>query len=106
MNAKKAGISEVSPEILSATTEMNCSTQENPVVAEAPTETVTIQEGTPVETETVISRKIVDRSTNNVVQYIPDDKIFSIGGFTIGFNHGRESGKCYYNWSTDGTECY
>jgi len=85
---------------------MNCSTQDKPVVAEAPTETVTIQEGTPVETETVISRKIVDRSTNNVVQYIPDRKTINIGGFTIGFNHGRETGKCYYNWSTDGTECY
>ena len=54
VNAKKSVISEVSPEILSAKTEMNCSIQENPVVAEAPTETVTIQEGTPVETETVI----------------------------------------------------
>jgi len=106
VNAKKSVISEVSPEILSATTEMNCSIQENPVVAEAPTETVTIQEGTPVETETIISRKIVDRSTDNVVQYIPDGKTINIGGFTIGFNHGREPGKCYANWHTGGTDCY
>ena len=106
VNAKKSVISEVSPEILSATTEMNCSTKELPVVAEAPTESVTIQEGTPVVTERIISRKIVDRSTNNVVQYIPDRKTINIGGFTIGFNHGREPGSCYYNWSTDGTDCY
>jgi hypothetical protein len=106
VNAKKSVISEVSPEILSATTEMNCSIQESPVVAEAPTETVTIQEGTPVVTERVISRKIVDRSTNNVVQYIPDGKTINIGGFTIGFNHGREPGKCYANWHTGGTDCY
>ena len=106
VNAKKSVISEVSPEILSATTEMNCSTQDKPVVAEAPTETVTIQEGTPVVTERVISRKIVDRSTDNVVQYIPDRKTINIGGFTIGFNHGREPGKCYANWHTGGTDCY
>ena len=90
VNAKKSVISEVSPEILSATTEMNCSTQE----------------GTPVETETVISRKIVDRSTNNVVQYIPDRKTINIGGFTIGFNGYKEPGKCYANWQTGGTDCY
>ena len=36
VNAKKSIISEVSPEILSAKTEMNCSTKDNPVVAESP----------------------------------------------------------------------
>ena len=106
VNAKKSVISEVSPEILSATTEMNCSTQDKPVVAEAPTESVTIQEGTPVVTERIISRKIVDRSTNNVVQYIPDRKTINIGGFTIGFNGYKEPGKCYANWQTGGTDCY
>ena len=101
VNAKKSIISEVSPEILSAKTEMNCSTKDIPVVAEAPVETVTIQEGTPVVTE-----KVIDSTPNHVVQYIPTGKTFTIGGFTIGFNHGREPGKCYYNWETDGTECY
>ena len=105
VNAKKSVISEVSPEILSATTEMNCSTKENPVVAESPVETVTIQEGTPVVTE-----KVIDNTPEVVVQYIPTGirtgKTFTIGGFTISFNHGREPGKCYYNWETDGTECY
>ena len=93
VNAKKSVISEVSPEILSAKTEMNCSIQDKPVVAEAPTETVTIQEstpviqeGTPVVTERVISRKIVDRSTDNVVQYIPDDKIIGFFVLAILFN--------------------
>lgn len=114
VNAKKSVISEVSPEILSAKTEMNCSIQDKPVVAEAPTETVTIQEstpviqeGTPVVTERVISRKLVDSSTNNVVSYIPSSKkTITIGGFTIGFAAGRTPGKCYANWATGGTDCY
>jgi len=106
VNAKKSIISEISPEILSAKTEMNCSTKDIPVVAEAPVESVTIQEGTPVVTETVISRKIVDRSANNVVQYIPNGKTINIGGFTIGFNGYKEPGKCYANWHTGGTDCY
>jgi len=114
VNAKKSVISEVSPEILSAKTEMNCSIQDKPVVAEAPTETVTIQEstpviqeGTPVVTERVISRKLVDSSTNNVVSYIPSSKkTITIGGFTIGFADGRTPGKCYANWVTGGTDCY
>lgn len=114
VNAKKSVISEVSPEILSAKTEMNCSIQDKPVVAEAPTETVTIQEstpviqeGTPVVTERVISRKLVDSSTNNVVSYIPSNKkTITIGGFTIGFADGRTPGKCYANWTTGGTDCY
>ncbi len=114
VNAKKSVISEVSPEILSAKTEMNCSIQDKPVVAEAPTETVTIQEstpviqeGTPVVTERVISRKLVDSSANNVVSYIPSSKkTITIGGFTIGFADGRTPGKCYANWATGGTDCY
>lgn len=114
VNAKKSVISEVSPEILSAKTEMNCSIQDKPVVAEAPTETViiqestpVIQEGTPVVTERVISRKLVDSSTNNVVSYIPSSKkTITIGGFTIGFADGRTPGKCYANWATGGTDCY
>ena len=114
VNAKKSVISEVSPEILSAKTEMNCSIQDKPVVAKAPTETVTIQEstpviqeGTPVVTERVISRKLVDSSTNNVVSYIPSSKkTITIGGFTIGFADGRTPGKCYANWATGGTDCY
>lgn len=114
VNAKKSVISEVSPEILSAKTEMNCSIQDKPVVAEAPTETVTIQEstpviqeGTPVVTERVISRKLVDSSTNNVVSYIPSSKkTITIGGLTIGFADGRTPGKCYANWATGGTDCY
>ena len=114
VNAKKSVISEVSPEILSAKTEMNCSIQDKPVVAEAPTETVTIQEstpviqeGTPVVPERVIYRKLVDSSTNNVVSYIPiSKKTITIGGFTIGLADGRTPGKCYANWATGGTDCY
>ena len=106
VNAKKSVISEVSPEILSATTEMNCSTQDKPVVAEAPTESVTIQEGTPVVTERIISSKVIDSTPETVVQYIPDRKTINIGGFTIGFNGYKEPGKCYANWQTGGTDCY
>ena len=108
VNAKKSVISEVSPEILSAKTEMNCSIQENPVVAEAPTETVTIQEGTPVVTERIISRKVIDVTPSNVVQYIPNsNQGFTIGGITLSFDpHRNKRGKCYANWQTGGTDCY
>jgi len=114
VKAKKNIISEVSPEILSAKTEMNCTTK-NPVVVEAnptvessPVETV-IQEGLPeVGTTTIISRKIIDVTPAPVVQYIPNrSQGFTIGGMTISFgNPHRKAGKCYANWQTGGTDCY
>ena len=114
VKAKKNIISEVSPEILSAKTEMNCTTKNpvvveaNPVVESSPVETV-IQEGLPeVGTTTVISRKIIDVTPAPVVQYIPNrSQGFTIGGVTISFaNPHRRAGKCYANWTTGGTDCY
>ena len=114
VKAKKNIISEVSPEILSAKTEMNCTTKNpvvveaNPIVESSPVETV-IQEGLPeVGTTTVISRKIIDVTPAPVVQYIPNrSKGFTIGGVTISFaNPHRRAGKCYANWTTGGTDCY
>lgn len=114
VKAKKNIISEVSPEILSAKTEMNCTTKNpvvveaNPIVESSPVETV-IQEGLPeVGTTTVISRKIIDVTPAPVVQYIPNrSQGFTIGGVTISFaNPHRRAGKCYANWTTGGTDCY
>ena len=114
VKAKKNIISEVSPEILSAKTEMNCTTKNpvvveaNPIVESSPVETV-IQEGLPeVGTTTVISRKIIDVTPAPVVQYIPNrSQGFTIGGITISFaNPHRRAGKCYANWTTGGTDCY
>ena len=114
VKAKKNIISEVSPEILSAKTEMNCTTKNpvvveaNPIVESSPVETV-IQEGLPeVGTTTVISRKIIDVTPAPVVQYIPNrSQGFTIGGITISFaNPHRKAGKCYANWTTGGTDCY
>ena len=103
VNAKKSIISQVSPEILTAKTEMNCSTKDKPVIAEAPV----VQEGVPVVTERVISRKVIDTTQAPVIQYIPNrSKTINIGGFTIGFNNGKQPGKCYANWNTGGTDCY
>ena len=113
VKAKKNIISEVSPEVLTAKTEMNCTTK-NPVVVEAnptvessPVETV-IQEGEPIITERIISRKIIDVTPAPVVQYIPNrSQGFTIGGITISFgNPHRKAGKCYANWQTGGTDCY
>jgi len=104
VNAKKSIISQVSPEILSAKTEMNCSTksQENVQVVESLPQESVIQEGVPVITE-----KVIDTTQAPVIQYIPNrNKTINIGGFTIGFNNGKQPGKCYANWNTGGTDCY
>jgi hypothetical protein len=104
VNAKKSIISQVSPEILSAKTEMNCSTksQENVQVVESLPQESVIQEGVPVITE-----KVIDTTQAPVIQYIPNrNKTINIGGLTIGFNNGKQPGKCYANWNTGGTDCY
>ena len=103
VNAKKSIISQVSPEILSAKTEMNCSTkpQESVQVTESLPQKTVVQEGIPVITE-----KVIDSTPSSVVQYIPNRKTITIGGFTIGFNGYKEPGKCYANWKTGGTDCY
>ena len=116
VKAKKNIISEVSPEILSAKTEMNCSTQpqKNVQVTETlPQETV-VQEGIPeVGTTRVISRKIIDVTpvttyNGHHYRYIPKSmNTFSIGGITVTFDsHRTKRGKCYANWTTGGTDCY
>ena len=111
VKAKKNIISEVSPEILSAKTEMNCSTQpqKNVQVTESSPQETVVQEGIPeVGTTRVISRKIIDVTPAPVVQYIPNrSQGFTIGGVTISFaNPHRRAGKCYANWTTGGTDCY
>ena len=113
INAKKNIISEVSPEILSAKTEMNCTTRS--VVSTASTSvskteggssnlsTPAIQEGIPVITE-----KVIDSTPTSVV-YLqhPNNKGFHLGGFTITFDPNRhKKGKCYANWETGGVDCY
>jgi len=109
IKAKKKVIGEVSPEVLTAKTEMNCSTKDPVQITEAqPEETPVIQEGVPVVTERIISRKIIDVTPAPVVQYIPNrSQGFTIGGITISFgNPHRKAGKCYANWQTGGTDCY
>ena len=121
VKAKKNIISEVSPEVLTAKTEMNCTTKDV-IVAEPGWEvppnpendmtvidgTTVIQEGVPVGTERIISRKIIDVTPAPVVQYIPNSSQgFTIGGITVSFaNPHRKAGKCYANWQTGGTDCY
>ena len=122
IKAKKKVIGEVSPEVLTAKTEMNCSTRS--VVSTASTSDskpesgsstlstpAIIQEGVPVEpvvTERIISRKVIDVTPSNVVQYIPNSNNgFTIGGITLSFDpHRNKRGKCYANWTTGGTDCY
>ena len=109
VKAKKKVIGEVSPEVLTAKTEMNCSTKDPVQITEAqPEETPVIQEGVPVVTERIISRKVIDVTPAPVVQYIPNrSQGFTIGGMTISFgNPHRKAGECYANWQTGGTDCY
>jgi len=119
IKAKKKVIGEVSPEVLTARTEMNCSTKEElPVHAAAPQPEVTITESSPVVTERIItepvvteriiSRKVIDVTPSSVVQYIPNSNNgFTIGGITLSFDpHRNKRGKCYANWTTGGTDCY
>jgi len=128
VNAKKSVISEVSPEILSATTEMNCSTKEElPVHVAAPQPEVSIAERPvvgqviqsspviteriitqPVVTERIISRKIIDTGPSYVVQSNNNQGLIQslLGSITVGFGSSRQSGKCYANWTTGGTDCY
>ena len=128
VNAKKSVISEVSPEILSAKTEMNCSTKEElPVHAAAPQPEVSIDERPvvgqviqsspviteriitqPVVTERIISRKIIDTGPSYVVQSNNNQGLIQslLGSITVGFGSSRQSGKCYANWTTGGTDCY
>lgn len=126
VKAKKKVIGEVSPEVLTAKTEMNCSTRS--VVSTASTSdskpesgsstlsTPAIQEGVPVEpvvTERIISRKVIDVTpvttyNGHYYRYIPKSmNTFSIGGVTVTFDsHRTKRGKCYANWTTGGTDCY
>ena len=116
VKAKKNIISEVSPEILSAKTEMNCSTQpqENVQVTESSPQETMVQEGIPeVGTTRVISRKVIDVTpvttyNGHNYRYIPKSmNTFSIGGITVTFDsHRTKRGKCYANWTTGGTDCY
>jgi hypothetical protein len=104
VNAKKSIISEVSPEILSAKTELNCSTkpQENVQIVESLPQESVIQDGVPIITE-----KVIDTRVSNEVLYIPQGKRVTIGSVTIGFDpHAHKRGKCYANWNTGGTDCY
>ena len=75
VNAKKSIISQVSPEVLSANTDMVCKSEETIVVAEAPvvnsvpTETVVVQNSQPIVTERIISGKVIDTYPSDVVYY-------------------------------------
>ena len=83
IKAKKKVIGEVSPEVLTAKTEMNCSTKEElPVHAAAPQPEVTITESSPViteriitepvVTERIISRKVIDVTPSSCLLYTSD----------------------------------
>jgi hypothetical protein len=130
VNAKKTIISQISPEILSSTTEMNCSTKENmPVVVASPQPKSEVVErpvvitesqpvvseriiNSPVVTERIISRKVIDstpvyvvdsNSGLNISNFLPP---INIGGVTVSVKT-RQRGKCYADWSRHGgVNCY
>ena len=109
VNAKKDIISQVSPEILSAKTEMNCSTkpQESVQVVESLPQKTVVQEGIPVVTERVISTKVIDTTPNTVVYLPHNSRNITVGGFTIGFDpHANKRGKCYRDMNLGRLDCY
>ena len=60
--------------------------------------TTVIQEGVPVGTERIISRKIIDVTIYSVVRSIYQIVVkgFTIGGITVSFaNPHEKAGKCY-----------
>jgi hypothetical protein len=62
----------------------------------------------PVVTERIISRKIIDTGPSYVVQSNNNQGLIQslLGSITVGFGSSRQSGKCYANWTTGGTDCY
>ena len=118
--AKEMIIRKVSPEVLSANTDMKCTVKTKEVVkvekkVEPIKETIIVhnqypQVGTVLNSQVVGVTKIIPRhdpiqthSSSNIVTDLLSN--FSLGNVTIKLNTSKR-GKCFANWSTGGKDCY
>ena len=118
--AKEMIVRKVSPEVLSANTDMKCTVKTKEVVkvekkVEPIKETIIVhnqypQVGTVLNSQVVEVTKIIPRhdpiqthSSSNIVTDLLSN--FSLGNVTIKLNTSKR-GKCFANWSTGGKDCY
>ena len=116
--AKEMIIRKVSPEVLSANTDMKCTVKTEEIVkVEKPkkiqkviTQNQYPQVGTILSTEVVEVQKVIPRyetiqnhGSSNILGNLLSN--FSLGNVTIKVNTSKR-GKCFANWSTGGKDCY
>ena len=118
--AKEMIVRKVSPEVLSANTDMKCTVKTKEVVkvekkVEPIKETIIVhnqypQVGTVLNSQVVGVTKIIPRhdpiqthSSSNIVTDLLST--FSLGNVTIKVNTSKR-GKCFANWSAGGKDCY
>ena len=116
--AKEMIIRKVSPEVLSANTDMKCTVKTEEIVkVEKPKEIQKVvtqnqypQVGTVLSTQVVEVQKVIPRyepiqnhGSSNILGNLLSN--FSLGNVTIKINNSKR-GKCFANWSTGGKDCY
>ena len=116
--AKEMIVRKVSPEVLSANTDMKCTVKTKEIVkVEKPKEIQKVvtqnqypQVGTVLSTQVVEVQKVIPRyepiqnhGSNNILGNLLSN--FSLGNVTIKINNSKR-GKCFANWSTGGKDCY
>ena len=116
--AKEMIVRKVSPEVLSANTDMKCTVKTEEIVekkVEPIKETIIVhnqypQVGTVLNSQVVGVTKIIPRhepiqtyGSNNILGNLLSN--FSLGNITIKVNNSKR-GKCFANWSTGGKDCY
>ena len=116
--AKEMIIRKVSPEVLSANTDMKCTVKTEEIIkVEKPKEIQKVvtqnqypQIGTVLSTQVVEVQKVIPRyepiqnhGSSNILGNLLSN--FSLGNVTIKINNSKR-GKCFANWSTGGKDCY
>ena len=116
--AKELIVRKVSPEVLSANTDMKCTVKTEEIIkVEKPKEIQKVvtqnqypQVGTVLSTQVVEVQKVIPRyepiqnhGSSNILGNLLSN--FSLGNVTIKINNSKR-GKCFANWSTGGKDCY
>ena len=116
--AKEMIVRKVSPEVLSANTDMKCTVKTEEIIkVEKPKEIQKVvtqnqypQVGTVLSTQVVEVQKVIPRyepiqnhGSSNILGNLLSN--FSLGNVTIKINNSKR-GKCFANWSTGGKDCY
>ena len=116
--AKEMIIRKVSPEVLSANTDMKCTVKTEEIIkVEKPKKIQKVvtknqypQVGTVLSTQVDEVQKVIPRyeqiqnhGSSNILGNLLSN--FSLGNVTIKINNSKR-GKCFANWSTGGKDCY